>query len=78
MVLTEEGDGDALGASACQTNVSLLEVDLLCVPVPLSMDTLFDVEEKRSVSDSSSVGVSVFLKGVGCVGSVDFVSSLLK
>ena len=45
------------------------------MPVPLSMDTLFDVEEKRSVSDSSSVGVSVFLEGVGCVGSVGFVSS---
>ena len=46
MVLTEGGDGDARGASAYQTSVSLLEVDLLCVPVPLSMDTLFDVEKR--------------------------------
>ena len=29
----------------------------------------------RSVSGSTSVGVSVVLKGVGCVGSVGFVSS---
>ena len=31
----------------------------------------------RSVSDSASVGDSVVLKGVGCVGSVGIVSSSL-